>query len=146
LDNQSFLYICAAFFYHGILIFYFSLRKLRFNFAIRYGYIIYALGIPYAFISLIILIGGKEWYFWLGGFLYLVWGIFGYIAEYNLKIEWRDPILWKVFIPYIFLYLATTMFYWFPLAQVNKIYWYIAGVLFLFTTYLNTTSHHPQAN
>lgn len=144
MDNVSILFVCSAFFFHIILIVHFSLRKWRFKTAIRFGFVIYLLGILFALSSLLILLGGKEWYFWLAGFLYLIWAIFGYIVEYHLKIEWRNPILWKIFIPYILLYLATTMFYWFPLAQINKIYWYIAGIMFVINTYLNTTSHHPE--
>jgi uncharacterized membrane protein YecN with MAPEG domain len=71
-------------------------------------------------VSVLTLLGGRPWWLWLSGFLYLVWGIYGYWIEYVRKIEWRSPIRWAVFVPYILLYLATTMFYWFPLIRVWK--------------------------
>jgi hypothetical protein len=46
-----------------------------------------------------------------------------------------------VFIPYITLYLATTMFYWWPAAQIYKPVWFIATLLFALNTYLNISSH-----
>ncbi len=56
MDNLSILYVSTAFFFHSILIVHFSLRKWRFITAIRYGYIIYALGILFALSSLFILL------------------------------------------------------------------------------------------
>jgi len=57
------------------------------------------------------------------------------------KIEWRDPPRWPVLAPYLALYFATTMFYWFPLARVSKPLWYVAGALFVLSTPLNLLSH-----
>ena len=38
----------------------------------------------------------------IGGFLYLAWAIFGYVVEYRKGIEWRAPIRWSIFGPYIY--------------------------------------------
>ncbi len=43
--------------------------------------------------------------------------------------------------PYVFLYLATVMFYWWPLALVSKPLWYVYAFLFMISTILNVTSH-----
>ena len=83
----------------------------------------------------------EAWSFWLGGFLYLAWGIFGYVVEYLKKIEWRSPIRWSIFGPYVLLYLSTCMFFWFPLALIWKPLWYLYAVLFIVSTILNVTSH-----
>lgn len=139
------LFVVASFLYQVVLIIHFSLRKWRFAAAMRYGPMVYALGIPAAVISLLILLDGRPWSLWLSGFLYLVWGIYGYWIEYVRKIEWRSPIRWTIFIPYILLYLATTMFYWFPLALIWKPLWYIYAVLFIIATYLNVSSHKRPA-
>lgn len=139
------LFVFMAFAFQILLVVHFALRKWRFATAIRYGYLIYLWSVPAELVSLGILMAGKDWSFWVGGFLYLVWGIFGYVVEYRKHIQWRAPILWKIFIPYILLYLATVMFYWFPLALINKLYWYLSGALFLSGTYLNITSHTPPA-
>jgi hypothetical protein len=144
LDRHETLFVVWAFAFILILIAHFALRKWAFVTALLYGWIVYALGLVSAVVSAIILRGGKPWFFWLGGFLCLAWVIFGFIVEYVMHIEWREPILWQVFIPYIFLYLATLMFYWWPLALIGKPFWYIYTALFILATYLNATSHHPS--
>jgi hypothetical protein len=144
LDGLEVLFVVWAFLFQIILIIHFALRKWRFQIAMRYGPLVYALGIPAALISILLLLGGKEWYLWIGGFLYLTWGIFGYWIEYVSKIEWRNPPRWGVFIPYICLYLGTVMFYWWPLAQLSKTLWAVYTVLFVIGTILNATSHQPK--
>jgi hypothetical protein len=120
---------------------HFALRRWRFEFALSYGWIVYALGIPLAGVSVLLLLGGKTWSMWLGGFLYLAWAIFGYVVEYVKKVEWRNSIRAGILVPYILLYLATIMFYWFPLALIAKPLWYAYAVLFVASTILNVTSH-----
>ncbi len=146
LDNYQILFLVCAFLFQLILIFHFALRKWQFDLAIRYGPIIYALSIPAAVISLIILLAGKAWSLWLGGFLFLIWAIYGYTIEYILGIDWRSSFRWPILVPYVMLYLATVMFYWWPLAQFYKPLWYVQAILFLISTTLNVTSHRktPQ--
>jgi len=145
LDSLDRLFIVIAFLFQIILIIHFALRKWRFETAVRYGPFVYGLGLPAAVISLILLLGGKAWSLWLGGFLFLVWGLFGYWIEYVRKIEWRNAWRWQILVPYVLLYLATTMFYWFPLALLWKPLWYVFGVLFVLSVYLNVTSHKKPA-
>jgi len=141
LDILESLFVIWTFLFQMILIVHFALRKWRFSIAMRYGPIVYALGIPAAVLSILLLLGGKAWYLWIGGFIYLGWAIFGYTAEYVKKIEWRSPPLWPIFAPYIFLYLATIMFYWWPLGLISQPLWYAYMVLFIISTTLNATSH-----
>jgi len=141
LGDLELIYVITAILFQVVLIIHFALRKWRFETAMRYGPIVYALSIPAAVISIILFSGGMHWEFWLGGFIYLIWAIFGYTVEYIKKIEWRNPIRWSVFGPYITLYLATVMFYWWPLANINKSLWYVVTILFIISTVLNTTSH-----
>jgi hypothetical protein len=136
------LFVVGAFLVQIVLIVHFALRRLRFDFAIRYGWSVYALGLPLAGVSVLLLLGGRSWSLWLGGFLYLAWALFGYVVEYVRKIEWRAPIRGAIFGPYILLYLATIMFYWFPLALIAKPLWYAYAVLFVASTILNVTSHN----
>lgn len=140
-DNLDLLFVLTAFLFQTILIIHFALRKWRFDIAMRYGLNVYALGILAAVVSVFILFRGKSWSLGLGGCLYLVWAIFGYWIDYVKKIEWRSPIRWSIFGPYSLLYLATIMFYWFPLALIWKPLWYIYAVLFVISTILNVTSH-----
>jgi hypothetical protein len=135
------VYVLTAFLFQFLLLIHFALRKWRFNTAIRYGWIVYGLSVPAAGVSVWLMVNSMPWWSWLGGWLYLVWSIFGYIVEYIRKIEWRDPIFWPVFGPYITLYLATVMFYWWPLARIWKPLWFMAAILFAINTLLNITSH-----
>ena len=101
----------------------------------------YALSIPAVATSIILLLGSKTWSLWLGGFIYFVWAVYGYFIDYVRKIQWRDPIHWQVFGPYVLLYLATVMFYWWPLTLIRRPLWYVYATLFIISTMLNVTSH-----
>ena len=141
LDQLDILFVISAFLLELILIIHFALRKWRFATAMRYGPIVYALSIPAAAVSLLLLMAGKPWWLWLGGFLYLIWAVFGYTVEYVQKIQWRNPIRWSIFLPYVILYLGTVMFYWWPLIRIHKPLWVAYTVLFVISTILNATSH-----
>lgn len=146
LDDLEFLFVVFAFIYQFTLIFHFALRKWCFALAIRFGPIVYALSVLAVVISVVILLGDKPWPLWVGGFIYFIWGVFGYWIEYIKKIKWRNPIRWSIYGPYLFLYLATIMFYWWPLALIWKPLWYVYTVLFIISTILNVTSHQGNIN
>ena len=141
LDNLDILFVVWAFLLQIVLVIHFALRKWRFDVSIHYGPLVYALGIPSTVVSLILLIGGKSFEFWLAGFLCLIWAIFGYTVDYLKAVQWRSPIRWPVAIPYVFLYLATIMFYWWPLGQFGRPLWFAYAVLFGVGTWLNISSH-----
>jgi hypothetical protein len=111
---------------------------------VRWGWIVYALGIPFAGLAVGLLVAGAPWWMWTGGLLYLAWAAFGYFVEYVRRIEWRSPIVWPVFVPYLVLYLATAMFYWWPLARIGWLPWLVATLLFVVATILNVTSHRDR--
>jgi CubicO group peptidase (beta-lactamase class C family) len=140
-DNLDILFVVSAFLFQSILILHFALRKWRFDLAMGFGRLVYTLSIPAFLVSVILLLGGKTWSLWLSGFLYLAWAIFGYSVEYAKGIQWRNPIRWSIFGPYVFLYLATIMFYWWPLGLISKPLWGVYTVLFIGSTILNVTSH-----
>ena len=142
LDKLDNIFIAWAFFFQIVLIIHFALRKRLFeSYTMKFGWIVYALCIPALIISIFLLRGGKSWSFWLGGFLFLFYAAFGYWVDYVLKIQWRDPLRLSIMIPYVFLYLSTVMFYWWPLALLRRPLWYIFAVLFAIGTVLNVTSH-----
>jgi hypothetical protein len=142
LDNLEILFVVTAFLFQSVLIIHFALRKWFFDtYIMKYGWILYALSVPAVVVSMFLLLGGETWALWLGGFVYLIWAVLGYIVEYARGIQWRNPIRWPIFGPYVFLYLATVMFYWWPLALVSKPLWYMYAVLFIASTVLNVTSH-----
>ena len=140
-DNLNNFFAVTAFLFQIVLIIHFAIRKWRFDIAIRYGPIVYALSVPALVVSILLLLSGKTWSLWLGGLLYFVWASYGYTVEYIRKIEWRNPICWSILIPYVTLYLSTVMFYWFPLALIDKSLWYVYALLFITSTILNVTSH-----
>ena len=142
LDKLDKLFIIWAFFFQVILIVHFALRKPFFeSYAMKYGWIVYALCIPAALISIILLRGGKSWSFWLGGFLFLIYSAFGYWVDYIRQIPFRNPVQLSIAIPYVFLYLATGMFYWWPVGFLRRRLWFVFGILFIIGTILNIASH-----
>lgn len=143
MDRHEILFVVLAFLFQIILITHFALRKWSFDTAMRLGWIVYVLSIPAAFISWYLWLHGKPWALFAGGFIYLIWAAYGFLVEYRLKVQWRNPPFWPVLIPYVVLYLATVMFYWWPLATLWKPLWYAYAVLFMISTWLNVTSHKP---
>lgn len=142
LDGLEVLFVIWAFLFQAVLIAHFSLRKWAFDRYIRKsGWLVYAMSIPAVVVSLILLVGGMTWSLWIGGFIYLVWAVYGYSVEYVRRIQWRNPIRWPIFGPYVFLYLATIMFYWWPLGSLSRLLWYVYAVSFVISTALNITSH-----
>ncbi|MFC1588300.1 hypothetical protein ACFL54_08315 [Planctomycetota bacterium] len=141
LDQRETLFVAWAFLFQIILIAHFSLRKWSFDFCLEYGWIVYALSVPAVVLSVYLLLGGKEWSFWLGGFIYLTWAVLGYTIEYTLEIKWRNPIYWPIFGPYVLLYLSTVMFYWWPLALIRRPLWFVYALMFIISTILNIISH-----
>lgn len=140
-DNLDVLFVVWAFLFQIVLIVHFALRKWRFSIVQKYGWLVYALGAPAAVISILLLLGGKAWWLWFAGFLLLAWGILGCTVEYVKKIEWRSPMRWSVFAPYLILYLAALMFYWWSLYRISLPLWFAYAVLYAVSTVLNITSH-----
>ena len=141
-DNLEMLFVVWAFFFMLVHLVHFALRKRFFeSYTLRVGWIVYALCIPAVVISILLLLGGKAWSFWLGGFLFLLYAALGYWVDYVKGIQWRNPPRLSILFPYVFLYLGTVMFYWWPLALLSRPLWAIFAVLFIIATVLNVTSH-----
>jgi len=142
LDSLDILFVVWAFFFQIVHIVHFALRKHFFEtYTLKIGWTVYALSIPAVVISIVLLLGGKTWSFWLGGFLFLVYAAYGYRIDYVKKIQWRKPLRSSIMYPYVFLYLSTVMFYWWPLALLSRPLWYVFAALFVFGTILNVISH-----
>ena len=142
LDNLDKLFIAWAFFLQIVLIVHFAIRKPFFeSYTMKYGWVVYALCIPAVVISIILLHGGKSWSFWLGGFLFLLFAAFGYWVDYVAQIQFRSPLRPSILFPYVFLYLSTIMFYWWPLRFLSHPLWFVYMILYVIATILNITSH-----
>jgi hypothetical protein len=143
-DGLENLYVIWGFLIQIVLIVHFALRKWAFErFTFKYGWIVYALSVPAVVVSLVLLLGGKPWGLWMAGFIYLAWAYCGYRIDYVKQARWRNPVNWRIGGPYVTLYLATIMFYWWPLGLINRTLWYAYAILFVISTWLNITSHHP---
>ena len=135
------LFVFAAFLIQVVLVIFFALRTRNLTAALRVGWIVYALAIPAVAVSILLMRAGRPWFVWLAGFLYGAWAVFGYLVDVARPLEWRSPILWPVFLPYVLLYLSSLMFYWWPLATIQRQLWFVYAVLFLVSTVLNVSSH-----
>ncbi|MCU0522666.1 MAG: hypothetical protein MUF84_18490 [Anaerolineae bacterium] len=142
LDSHDKLYVVWAFAFQIVLIAHFAVRQRFFEgWTLRYGWIVYALAIPAAAISLVLLRGGKPWWSWLGGFIFLPYAAFGYWVDYVIGIGWRSPFRPAIGVPYLILYYGTVMFYWWPLARLGRPLWLAYTVLFIIANILNIASH-----
>lgn len=142
MDRLDRLFVIWAFTFQIALIIHFAVRKpLMQTYTLKYGWIIYALCIPAVVISVILLQGGKPWSFWLGGFLFVLFAVFGYWVDYVAQIQFRSPLVPRILYPYATLYLVTVMFYWWPLGQLSRPLWIAYAGLFFISTFLNITSH-----
>jgi hypothetical protein len=142
IDKLDKLYIIWAFAFQIILILHFAIRKPLFeSYTEKYGWLVYALCIPAVIISVILIRGGKSWHYWSGGFLFLLYAIFGIYVDYIAQIQFRNPFLPAVGIPYVILYLVTVMFYWWPLWPLSRLLWGAYTILYILATGLNIRSH-----
>jgi hypothetical protein len=142
LDRYDRIFVAWAFIFQIVLIIHFALRKSFFDiYTQRFGWIVYALCIPAVIISITLWRSGRYWTLWLGGFLFFIYAVFGYWVDYVLQIPWRNPLQLSILFPYVFLYLATVMFYWWPLWRLSRRLWVVYTILFIIATILNTTSH-----
>jgi hypothetical protein len=142
IDQLDRLFVIWAFLFQIILIAHFAVRKSFYeSYTVKFGWVVYALCIPAAVISLVLLRAGKSWSFWLGGFLFVAFAAFGYWVDFVARIQFRNPLQLSVLIPYAFLYLATVMFYWWPIGQLSRPLWFVYTILFVIGTILNVTSH-----
>lgn len=98
--------------FHTVLLVHFAVRRWAMPTALRRGWIVYALSVPAACLSVLLWRWRLPWPLWAGGFICLLWSAVGYTVEYILRIGWRSPPRWPVFVPYVLLYLATAMLYW----------------------------------
>ena len=101
----------------------------------------YALGLPAAALSVWLLVAGADWTLWAAGFLCLAFSLFGFWVDYVAAIGFRSPFVAAVGVPYVLLYLATLMFYWWPLWDRSKALWGAYAVGYVVAMVLNLRSH-----
>lgn len=125
----------------AVLVLYFAARRWRPGAAERHGWIAYAfaeLGLP---LGAWLMLGGQSWRLYAGPVLLAVWAALGAAVDLWRRIEWRDPIRWSVFVPYVALYFWAQMFLWWPLWDLWRAAWLAFLVLFIVSTVLNIWGH-----
>lgn len=145
LDALDTAFAIACLVIQSVLLAHFAVRTVAFEAAVRHGWLVYALSIPFAALAAIELAAGKPWWSWVGGATYLAWAAFGYRVEYAAHVEWRSPVRWNLLVPYVLLYLATAMLYWWPAAQLYRPLWFVLGALFVASSTLNVMSHRRHS-
>lgn len=133
--------MATAFAIQAVLIVFFALRLWAYDTALEVGWIVYAAAVPALVISALLARSRLPWHFWIGGPLFAIWALFGFYVDIVKPIAWRSPILPSVFVPYVVLYLAAQMFYWWPLARIRRPLWFAYAVVFAISTTLNLASH-----
>jgi len=126
---------------HAVLAAYFAARRWSPRIAQRFGWLAYAfagLGLP---LGGWLLLGGQSWRLYVGPILLASWAMLGAVVDLWRRVEWRTPIGWSVFIPYVALYFWAQMFLWWPLWDIQRAAWFCFLVLFVASTALNLRGH-----
>lgn len=135
------LFVGFALVVQGVLVAFFAARKWNFDLVERYGWFVYALGVPAGLLAGWYIGRSLPWYFFLGLLVFVIWAIYGYWADIYSRLSWRRPVLWRVLIPYIALYLIWQFALWIPLWYIGLVFWWIYTVLYAVSTILNIISH-----
>ena len=127
-----------------LLVAYFAARRWRPQLAERHGWVVYAfagLGLP---LGIWLILGGQSWKLYVGPLLLALWAALGAAVDLWRRVEWRTPIRWSVFVPYVGLYFWAQMFLWWPLWKLWRPAWACFLVLFVASTALNIQGHFGQ--
>jgi len=125
----------------AVLVAHFAARRWRPQAAARHGWIAYAFagaGLP---LGLWLLFDGQYWRLYVGPVLLALWAALGATVDLWRGIEWRAPIRWNIFVPYVALYFWAQMFLWWPLWDLWRAAWLGFLVLFVVNTALNIRGH-----
>jgi len=139
--THTHIFVCFAFLIQGLLILDFLARNWQPDLERKYGWIIYALGLVGIVLGIIYLKGGAPWYMSAAPLVFAAWAAFGFAIDILFKIEWRSPILWPVFIPYVLLFMASQFAFWIPMWYVGTWYWVAYTITYTINTILNIYSH-----
>jgi hypothetical protein len=100
LDSLNRLVVVWVFFFQMVLIVHFAVRRRVFDsYTAKYGWLVYALRASAVVISIVLLLGGRSWSFWPGGFLFLMYAASGFWIDYVTGIEWRNPLRVSIMVP-----------------------------------------------
>lgn len=109
------VFVAFALTVNGLLVLNFAARRWRPQLERRWGWLVYAMGLPAVLLALTAWAGARPWYYGLACLLYAAWSAFGYSVDIVWPVSWRNPPRWPVFLPYASLYVASLIALWVPL-------------------------------
>lgn len=138
------IFVIFGFVLQVLLLLNFTARILKPELELRWGRIIYYLGLVTLVLGVIYIVKGAPWNLTPAFLIYTVWAAYGYYVDVLKKIEWRSPPKLQVFIPYVTLYIIALFSFWMPLLDINWWLFIIFGVLLEVHTFINISSHFPR--
>ncbi len=144
-DHLQLAYVLTAFALQLLLIANFAARNLRPELERRCGWILYVLAGSLGLALGVLLWGSDEPRILLLAMLLLsVWGGFGYLIDIRFRVKWRNPPRWSIFIPYVGLFVASQLFQWGSMWDIDRALWVAYGMLYAISTTLNLASHRGK--
>lgn len=125
-----------------LLVVFFAARWWAPGRALSVGRIAYSaagLGLP---LAIWLAIDGQSWRLWSGPLILAVWAAWGAALDLWRKVEWRAPLVPRLFAPFVALYFLGQMFLWWPLLDIALGAWAVFGLLFVVNTGLNLADHY----
>lgn len=138
------VFVAFAFGVQVLLVLNFAARNWRPQLELKYGWVIYALGIVALLLAVVFAVSGQPWCTVLAFLLHAAWAGFGFYVDTYRRIEWRNPLRLPVLIPYVFLFIASQFAFWIPLWYVGLNHWAAYGVFYSVNTALNWFSHRKR--
>lgn len=107
----------------------------------RFAYSAAGFGLP---LGAWLAIDGQSWRLWAGPLMLAAWAAFGATLDLWRKVQWRDPIVPRLFAPFVTLYFLAQMFLWWPLLDIARTAWVAFTILFVVNTLLNLLGHFGE--
>jgi hypothetical protein len=124
---------------------FFAVRRWVPELAQRFGWMAYIFATFGLLLGAWLALSGQSWRLWVGPILMGSWALLGAVVDLLRPVEWRSPIRWSVFVPYVALYFWGQMFLWWPLWNINRAAWTLFLALFVANTALNLRGHFGEA-
>jgi hypothetical protein len=135
------LYVAFAFISQALLLFNFAALLWKPDLQKKWGWIVYASGLIALPLGVLLLASHLPWYFGFACVLFAGWAFFGYSVDILRPVQWRKPIRWSIFLPYVFLYICAQFAFWIPLWFLWQGYWILYALLYAISTGLNISTH-----
>jgi len=90
------------------------------------------LGIPILIIAIYNLILLREWWYWIFPSILVAFIIFTLIVDFIKKIEFRNPINYKILIPFLLFYYIGLILTWGLTWTIGALYGFITMVTYFF--------------